>query len=388
MNRPRSKRERVAGWVRSLRRRVVRFLRKRAAARPIGSRWAFRLEYLARRVARVSKRLERRILSTSSAAEAEVDEPSERVRVTQPLVLISQVGRSGGTLLLHLFDGHPDCLVVPHELSSLLPSRELSGGPDHVFRLLTPKQLAKWHTAGVSVGKDGLAGPRRHAPSFDLSPALLRRLFASSFPAGPHVDRAVLDAYFSAYFTAWRNREGNSSRARWVVGFEPGAIGDDARMVRYDANYFDGRVISVLRDPWSWFVSARRWSLRFAHVEVALYRWRRAVERALAYRDQRPDRIELVAFDDLILDTYGVMDRLSTFLDIPFTETLVMPTINGSRVDNNSSFSGTGAGAVSREPATNRRAQLSDDDAAAIDARVGELWQSALEALAAAKAAA
>lgn len=38
------------------------------------------------------------------------------VEVTEPLVIISQIQRSGGTLLSQLFDGHPDCHAHPWEL--------------------------------------------------------------------------------------------------------------------------------------------------------------------------------------------------------------------------------------------------------------------------------
>jgi hypothetical protein len=38
------------------------------------------------------------------------------VPVAEPLVLISQIQRSGGTLLLQLLDGHRECHVDPYEL--------------------------------------------------------------------------------------------------------------------------------------------------------------------------------------------------------------------------------------------------------------------------------
>ena len=41
--------------------------------------------------------------------------PRELVRVDQPLVLITQVQRSGGTLLQRLLDGHPQCHVLPFQ---------------------------------------------------------------------------------------------------------------------------------------------------------------------------------------------------------------------------------------------------------------------------------
>jgi hypothetical protein len=39
------------------------------------------------------------------------------VRVDQPMILISQIQRSGGTLLSRLFDSHPAIHAHPYELS-------------------------------------------------------------------------------------------------------------------------------------------------------------------------------------------------------------------------------------------------------------------------------
>jgi hypothetical protein len=39
------------------------------------------------------------------------------VKVDQPMILITQIQRSGGTLLSRLFDGHPSLFAHPYELS-------------------------------------------------------------------------------------------------------------------------------------------------------------------------------------------------------------------------------------------------------------------------------
>ena len=52
-------------------------------------------------------------MSTASARHPRVE------RVDQPLLLITQAQRSGGTLLLRLLDGHPECHVVPFQLRGI-----------------------------------------------------------------------------------------------------------------------------------------------------------------------------------------------------------------------------------------------------------------------------
>ena len=45
--------------------------------------------------------------------------------VTAPLVLISQIQRSGGSMLSQLFDGHPEIHAHPHELKIGYPQKHI-----------------------------------------------------------------------------------------------------------------------------------------------------------------------------------------------------------------------------------------------------------------------
>jgi hypothetical protein len=70
------------------------------------------------------------------------------VWVDQPLALISQLPRSGGTLLTRLFDGHPECHSVPHELH---PTWEVGDDPadlDRVWTRFADKSLVKYFGRG------------------------------------------------------------------------------------------------------------------------------------------------------------------------------------------------------------------------------------------------
>lgn len=53
--------------------------------------------------------------------------------VTQPLVLISLLSRSGGILLGQLFEGHPEIHVHPGELSIGIGNQEKSTSPKMEF---------------------------------------------------------------------------------------------------------------------------------------------------------------------------------------------------------------------------------------------------------------
>ena len=89
-------------------------------------------------------------LSLASWADAERLLRSRReaiVPVSEPLVLISQVQRSGGTLLNSLLDGHPELHVHPYELQIGHPTKadwpvlDLNGGTEDWLELLSEPLL-------------------------------------------------------------------------------------------------------------------------------------------------------------------------------------------------------------------------------------------------------
>src|SRR3954452_24833176 len=97
------------------------------------------------------------ILSLASWGDAERVFRSRReeiVRVEQPFILISQIQRSGGTLLNSLLDGHPELHVHPYELHIGYPTKpdwpalDIDDGPDSWLELLSKPVLAKLFAAG------------------------------------------------------------------------------------------------------------------------------------------------------------------------------------------------------------------------------------------------
>ena len=292
--------------------------------------------------------------------------------VTQPLVLITQAPRSGGTLLMRLFDGHPQVHAVPHELATMLPSAlPLPREADGAWKTLDHPMLETWFVGGLRAGKGQLSDDRARY-RFLLPPLLHRRLFEHCLSGRkPETDRDVLDVYLTAYFNAWLDHS-PASEARWVTGFEPSAIVQPDRLGCFRELYPDGRLISVVRDPASWIVSAARRNKRYQDRGVATALWRDSVETAL-----RLDAA-IVPFEALVGDTERAMRGLAEFLEIDFTDDLLVPTFNGQATKANSSFPVEQAGVI--EGPLARRDQLSPEERAEIEGMLGELHARALEA--------
>ena len=148
------------------------------------------------------------------------------VAVREPLVLVSQIQRAGGSLLGQLLDGHPECHAHPHELKIGYP-REHNwppldlARPETWFDVLYEKRSLKNFVGGYHK-----SAKRRHP--YDTFPFIfLSRLQQVIFEAQveehrPSTEREVLDTYFTSYFNAWLdNHNLYAGPKRIVTGFTP-----------------------------------------------------------------------------------------------------------------------------------------------------------------------
>jgi hypothetical protein len=280
------------------------------------------------------------------------------VSVDQPLVLITQTGRSGGTLLVRLFDGHSQCHVVPYELQQ-------------IFRGMA-KDLGNPEAAWQSLAADKQF--KRSRP-FLLRPGLQRAIFeacvAKVDDPGP---RNVMNCFFTSYFNGWLdNANLRTAPKKWVVGFEPRGT---TKLGAHTRLYPDGRVISLIRDPWGWYASRRRNRPKWQDRELAVETWCAHVSAALTSQAEDPDRVRLVLFSDLLAQIEPTMRALADWLEIDFEPSLVVPSFNGMAVQARTNFGDVGT-EISTVP-LRRGDELSPEDTAYIEQRAGETYERAL----------
>lgn len=273
------------------------------------------------------------------------------VEVREPLVLISQIQRSGGTLLSQLLDDHPQLHAHPHELhighprdKRDWPKLDLGAGPQEWFAQVREAHVDRWLVEGYRkyarkwVQFDD---ERLETYPFLLIPSLQRNLFERCVASWPiRRQRDVLDAYWTSYFNAWvDNRNLYTGPKRWVTGFSAlMAIERDSRR-RFFADYPDGRLVAIIREPRSWYGSALAYnSDRYGNPEVSMRLWAASAEAMIQAKRDHGDRVFLISFEEMLGDTQATMRALAGFLDIAFTESLVTPTFNGLPIKANSSF--------------------------------------------------
>ena len=302
------------------------------------------------------------------------------VQVQEPLVLISQVQRSGGTLLSQLFDGHPECHAHPAELhigpgKSRWPRLEPGDAPEAWFDALFERKTLEFVEHGYTKTTQGA----RTAGTFDVfpfrfDPELQLSIFLEHARA-EHTQREILDAYMTSYFNAWLDN-GNlrTGPKRAVTAFAAALALHRRDLAAFFRDYPDGTLVTIIREPHTWFESSRRYKARYENVERAIKTWSRSTRSSLEACERYGDRTILVSFEHLVEETEPLMRRLAERLGLRFSGELIVPTFNGQPIRAASSGAVHEYG-VLREPAT--RPELDSETDAEITRATAELYAAA-----------
>ena len=307
------------------------------------------------------------------------------VPVREPLVLICQAQRSGGTLLARLFDGHPRCHAHPHELligypkPHTWPELPLDEEPQIWFAKLKEGYLSTLFLKGRRTVPLKAPGEKsKGAYPFILPPLFQRLLFLEEVERRSPIvsEREVLDCYMTSLFNGWLDNQNlRGVQKRWVVAFSPRRAWG-AGLDRFFGIYPEGRLISILRDPLSWFASAQGRDPEAAS-EGLVELWKRSAREMLGAEGRFGEQVCVVRFDELVLDTAGTMRRLADWLGIDYDERLAVPTFNGYPVGPNSSYETSQTGVVT-EPVERYKQLLSDEQQELIRSECDDLYSQAL----------
>jgi Sulfotransferase family len=265
-----------------------------------------------------------------------------RVEVREPFVLVSQVQRSGGSLMTFLFDGHPECHVflgdldLGHPDKGTWPLIDLDDDPDTWFDVLyeTSNHRELWrrlYALKKGTPTNELVIEAGEHPRIFL-PRVQKAIFDFCIASRPVARvRDVLDAYMTSHFNAWLDNQNlYSGPKKVVVGFGPTMHMNPEGLERFFAAYPDGTLITSIRDPRSWYASAKRKNKElYGELEKALRNWRRSAEASLEARERYGDRVVLLTFDQVVMETEQTMARIADRLGITMSTVLVTPTANG-----------------------------------------------------------
>jgi hypothetical protein len=301
------------------------------------------------------------------------------VAVREPLVLVSQVQRSGGTLLSQLFDSHPECHAHPYELhlkrkheDPRWPRLDLRKRPERWFEVLYEPQAAHHLLHGYSKpgGKEAV-----EVFPFLFVPRLQKQIFDECVATRRiERERDLYDCYFTSYFNAWLDNHNLYTGAKKAItAFTPRASFHQSGVRRFFDTYPDGTLISLVREPRSWFASAFKYREKYRDPEASMALWRRSAEAAIKARRRHGERVVVLTYEELVQDTEAAMTRLAEKLGIAMVPTLLTPTFNGRSIRPNSSEPVEGYG-VRPERVRAYRDVLDTTQIARIDELAGDLY--------------
>jgi hypothetical protein len=299
--------------------------------------------------------------------------------VALPMLLVAQVQRSGGSLLMQLLDGHPSLQCYPNELDRLK-----GRGPDGWARWLDSKPAAAeivdpwvWTTRNGYSKMSGSASHLRDDHTYTLpfyfSWDVFRAVYgkASAEAAG---GRQVLQAYFTAFFAAWLNNTNISGDKQRLVAFAPGALDRGQSDVDAFLDFQgDGKIVGLVRDPFSWYASASKHSSKYGPLPEAIGLWSRQTEVLLDAAKQAPQRVRVFLFQDLLTDPAETTGQLCDWLGVPRHPSTALPSFNGQPFWSNSSFEVI-KGEVKLDPLNRAKESLSPQEIEQIGSLAGALW--------------
>ena len=305
----------------------------------------------------------------------------ERIQpVTVPLALISQIQRSGGSMLSQLFDGHPQVHAHPHELKVGYPKKhnwppiDLNDHPERWFEILFEDSVVR-HL------RHGYKKMEKYEETFlfIFLPSLQKKIFFKHLNSIKTVTlRDVFDAYMTSYFHAWVNNQNLLGQKKIVTAFTPRLAMMDTNMTSFFHIYPKGRLISVVRDPRNWFPSATRHQLdKYGNIEKALDQWVDNASSMVRNKQMYGDRVCIITFEDLVKRTEAVMRYLAKFLDLSFDDILLTPTFNKFPIKPNTSFTLEKPGIMIS--ALERYKTLSREELSVIEKTTREVYEEVLK---------
>jgi hypothetical protein len=278
------------------------------------------------------RRMYRRMISRNALADLEQAVCRSVTPVTAPVALISQIERSGGTLLSQLFDGHPSVAAYPHELRLGMRNDDHWPAQLSSFEDAADLKMQKLMKRGFRKGRHG------EAFRFLISPRIQKMIFDGIEKPTP---RDSYNAFFTAFFNAWLDYNQDLRGKSLITAFAPRIALKADNVDRFFAVYPDGFLIQVRRDFESWSRSARPFyeGLNRPMPDGQLEQlWTENAESIDRNQTQYGDRVLIVAFQDLRNHPEATMVQLSKRLQLDYSPVLCQPTFNGRAAWANSSF--------------------------------------------------
>ncbi len=274
---------------------------------------------------------------------------NEVEKIDKPLILISQIQRSGGTLLNQLFDNHFEMFVYPCELMIGKPKwlwpvnlnkMSISKAFNFLFsHYLSDYILNGYYNEGVKKNKYEFNLIRRRQK------IIFYKLMKSSYNLS---NREIINIYFTSFFNSLLNYQINTEQ-KYIIAFVPRLIMYSESVENYLKDYNNGKIISIIRDPVNWYLSAKRHGNQYKDIEYSMKLWNNCFDSIISNKYKFKNRMKIILFENLLSNTELIMKDLSNWLELNWDKNLLTPSFFGKPIKADSSFQNTKIGVI-KEP--------------------------------------
>ena len=256
-------------------------------------------------------------------------------------VMISAGFEHGGNVTHRHLDGYPNLLVYPFE--SQLGNRDFTDFLASVERVqYRYPQFPEGLTAGelyeqIMDEEMKTFLRKRNGSKFrdvdlqmdeaDRKAAFVAYLGNKDF----YRRRDVIEAFFRATFSAWKNYYTTPHEDMTYVGYSP-AIGIDAERMIHD--FPNIKIVHIIRNPFSAYRDTKRRPFP-QPLSKYLITWNIYHSTVEMYAKMYPDNVRIFRYEDEVKDKEAFMRDLAAFINVDFCETMLYPSWNGQRIEAN-----------------------------------------------------
>ncbi len=279
--------------------------------------------------------------------------------------------KGGTTVLLCLFDNHPQLLTYPADSAffyRVFPACETADKEQTIDNLVTYSIRQNLHDEMDVVGDHDL---------FDVD------AIADAYRAYMASEEHTAKAHLTALMRAYGDHCGQDSSA-WR-GWVEKTTSTEIYAAEVAAWFPNARFIHVVRDPRdNWASLKSGWTARYKDQENSLEALLQSLmDRAgLGLRMAKineqslgEDRYKVIRFEDLVGDADRGMRELCAFMDVDFHDNLTVPTVNGKLWKGNN-FEGMQFAALSGANVGRWHKRTEENEIATIEANLGDVMEA------------
>lgn len=252
-------------------------------------------------------------------------------------VMVSAGFEHGGNVTHRHLDGHSQLLVYPFE--SQLGNRNFNDFLASVERVQYrypefPEGLTAVELYEQMIDEEMKTFLRKRNGSkfkdadLQLNEADRIADFKQLLGEGPYTRRQVIEAFFRATFSSWKNYYTRPAEDMTYVGYSP-AIGLDAdRIVR---DFPDAKIMHIVRNPFSAYRDTKRRPFP-QPLSKYLITWNIYHSTVEMYARMHPRNVKIFRYEDLVGDKDAFMHDVAQFIGVDFEKTMLYPSWNGVEI--------------------------------------------------------